>query len=832
VTWQAALTAALASGETEEAARIVLDEVLSEQRHALGGHVPALAVRGFLQGGDLVFAISGPEGGWQVERSLLDLANRARANPDISISLLGAVAASAIGRDRWGEEEWLPYGYIGAGSPPEAPELDYLQTDRDVRINAALDSCDLVLVGRPASGKTASAAEAAKVCRARHDDGVIWLDLTDPFDNAETVMLTLLRSPARNRFLVVVDNLQANASAAMDVLRLVQRLREEIGLSIRVLATCWSSATALIEALPIRFTTITADGGEVVQRLIAETRDAGFVADVFDRLASGDLVLAKAALQHFRTVGRVPQPRELATMVATRLRIDLLTDVRARRALYWFACMNLFEIGVYRQYCADVYPDWPIADLRRRGLIRLDDEMYTIGHPSTASAIVNYANDNWSDPAEPFPAPSRLAFEYLRRAGKPAVQATLEKLDLVNHGRAPYHDRQVLARVWPHRGVLARNLRDQALERDHTWGGNVASAAFAAAALALLDEHGAWRAAADFVRGQWAYDTSHELPREIGAHPSADAADFVMLRRAMIAEDRQADSARSGPDAENIDFDRFYRTWMLGILLTFENTAVDRDRTRTEALIRIADRHQLRSGAFYPERVPWITARVLNGLWHGNLTRHTSRTVSRACDWLRRPVEEGGPFDGRWHSGTGTWNTDVMTTAMCITALIHAGVGADDACVRAGYRYLKQEMPRWRLPGREIDCAAAAEAILLAGPDRTEIYPVVTGLLEWVERGEDQPSPDNEESAKITYIAEQVIWIVQRIIEQELEALPVDFDSLARGVQTLTAPLMNEAFAAGENSPGQSARSPVNGTSKNTDPTGEHRNEVSAPGEG
>jgi hypothetical protein len=321
--------------------------------------------------------------------------------------------------------------------------------------------------------------------------------------------------------------------------------------------------------------------------------------------------------------------------------------------------------------------------------------------------------------------------------------------------------------------VLARYLRNQALNRDRTWNGNAGSAAFAAVALALLDQHEAWAATADYVRAQWSYATPPELPRYVGPAPSADAGDFVMIQQAMRAEDGKTGALEQHLrlSAENIDIDRFYRTWMLGILLTFENTAVSDDGARGAALIRIAEHHQLANGAFYPERVPWITARALNGLWHGNLTRHTSTMVDRACNWLRLPVEQGGPFDGRWHSGTGSWNSDVMTTAMCITALVHAGLGVNDPCVRSGYEYLKQEMPSWRLPGREIDCAAAAEAMLLVGQDQQEIYPVVVELLQWAGHGETPSAPGGEESVKIPYVAEQVIWIVQRIVERELEAL-------------------------------------------------------------
>ncbi|GAA2008696.1 hypothetical protein [Catenulispora subtropica] len=788
MTWQSELLASLSRGNSEASAAIVIRQVVQEQKNGIARQ-PALIVHGEFQDDEVVFSVRAPGGrSWTVGRPLLDLAEWARSRSDFEPSLLAAVASSVTGTAHWDDEEWIPFGYVGTGSMPHdlIRDIDHhVSTDRDDMIVEKLaGGLDVLVVGPPASGKTLSILTAAQRRQSHHEDHVIWLDLTEAFDNAEAMMLAFLKAPRSRGYLVVVDNLQANVTATYAIFDLITRLRDELDLPVRTLATCWPSAHDLVLALPVTFTRIAARGTEVIHMLLAESRQTDLVATEFDELSGGDVLLAKSALKYFQRRGRMPDDDELAETIAAVTRADQVMRPETRRTLYWFASLGGFEIGVYRMFCETEGLAAPVSELLSMKLITCSDEVLSIGHPSKAAAIVRYAVGHWNDPEHPFERPSKLAFEYLRRSGKAAVQATLEKLDLVNHRSENRREDRILAKVWPHRKALIRFLRDQSIARDHSWGGNVASAAFAAIALALADEREAWKVSADYVRRHWRYDASLSLPAYHGAQPSPDADDFfVHIRSAMRAEDESSPiwaNRRSRQSAESINMDRFHRTWMLGILLTFENTAMLRDPGRAELLKAIAGQAQLASGAFYPERVPWLTARVLNGLWHGGDSRDTSAIVRDACEWLRRPVDDGGPFDGRWRSGTGSWNSDVLTTAMCMTALLHAGVPASDRCIRAGYGYLKEQMPEWRQPGREIDCAAAAEAIMLAGPDRREIYPAIVDLLIWVGNGDGDGSVGEEESMKIPYVAEQVVWIVQGIVQRELEALLQDFEPSAR----------------------------------------------------
>lgn len=470
MTWQSELLEALSRGDSEASAAIVIGQVVQEQQSGIA-RLPALAVHGEFESDEVVFSVRAPGGaGWTVSRPLLDLAEWARSRSDFEPSLLAAVASSVTGTAHWDDEEWIPFGYVGAGSMPDdlIRDIDgYVSTDRDEMIVEKLAGAqDVLVVGPPASGKTLSIFAAARRRKSQYEDHVIWLDLTEAFDNVEATMLAFLKAPRSRGYLVVVDNLQANVTATFAIFDLITRLREELGLPIRTLATCWPSAHDLVLALPLTFTQIAARGTEVIHMLLAESRQTDLVATEFDELSGGDVLLAKSALKYFQRFGRMPDDDELAETIAAVTRADQVTHPVTRRTLYWFASLGGFEIGVYRMFCETEGLAAPVKELLSMKLISCSDEVLSIGHPSKAAAIVRYAVGHWNDPEQPFERPSRLAFEYLRRSGKAAVQATLEKLDLVNHRSASRREDRILSDVWPRRKALIRFLRDQSIMRD------------------------------------------------------------------------------------------------------------------------------------------------------------------------------------------------------------------------------------------------------------------------------------------------------------------------------------------------------------------------------
>ncbi|MFD0631741.1 hypothetical protein ACFQ9X_08980 [Catenulispora yoronensis] len=401
MTWQSELLSALARDDSSAAAEIVIRQVVQEQKSGIVG-LPALTVHGELQAGMVVFSVRAPSGrGWTVSRPLPELAEWARSRRDFEPSLLAAVASSFTGTAHWDDEEWIPFGYVGTGSMPRdlIRDIDgYVSTDRDETIVERLAGAEDVLVmGPPASGKTLSIFAAARRRKSHHEDHVIWLDLTEAFDNAEATLLAFLKAPSSRGYLVVIDNLQANVTATRAIFDLITRLRDGLNMPIRTLATCWPSAYDLVMELPIAFSRIAVWGSEVIHMLLAESQQTDLVATEIDQLSGGDVLLAKSALKYFQQFGRLPSDDELAETIAAVTHADQVTEPETRRTLYWFASLGAFEIGVYRMYCVTEGLAAPVQELMSMKLISYSDEVLSIGHPSKAAAIVRYAVRHWDD---------------------------------------------------------------------------------------------------------------------------------------------------------------------------------------------------------------------------------------------------------------------------------------------------------------------------------------------------------------------------------------------------------------------------------------------------
>jgi len=226
-----------------------------------------------------------------------------------------------------------------------------------------------------------------------------------------------------------------------------------------------------------------------------------------------------------------------------------------------------------------------------------------------------------------------------------------------------------------------------------------------------------------------------------------------------------------------IDLDRMHRTWVLGLLLGFEASAVQRDPERRAKLVACAELAADPAGFFYPRRVPWVAARVLLGLAAVGESIHTSAIVRGATNWLLTPAPEGPCQFGVWESGTGTWNTAVMTTTMCLTALVRCGVPATHPMIVAGASYVDSKAAEWQAPGQELDAADALETRLLTGRHWIDGKRELAQLLDWARdsdpwlRATETASMRQDESSKVPAMASGLVRIVWEIVRAEMPVL-------------------------------------------------------------
>jgi len=691
-----------------------LAEIRAEQHEALSGRESSLILDGRIDAASERLEINVGTAARPAALVIsVDLA-RIELAARTRFSPLRLVAASMVGQVLGRHLERFPE--IERSKRPRREELA-APGQTVMRLCRSLEQrFDVVLVGGQGTQKTASAASVAYHLESQ-GHACAWLDLRDGRAGAETIAWEILQLPRHDDLLVVLNQVQDHISEVGPVLQLARLLRSDFLLSTRLLAT---GRSAIIDSS-----------------------------------------------RAFRLFERVP----------TRTS-DLLPTTEAERvAVYWFACLKLLEIRppgtiVRQNFAADLIDrlsTGPDAYLSR------NSAHYSLAVGRDAAMLIRRLRG--STP------PGDVIWGYLRSIGPSAGSDLLHRLDRGDVQGGTTDGGSYLRPAWELLFRLGETL-DEHCRRDPSWGENVGAAVFAAEALAELGHHSQWEEVARFVRGRWRYDRPGVLP-EPADRPTSEAADFYEIARCMDIEDAYLNlpnigrTPASGHEATDaIDLDRFHRTWMLGVLLGFEGTALHKAKDLTSAMIETAEAScDPVDGHFYPRRVPWVTARVVLGLCRAEQTYQNSETVRRACEWLKRPRSQGGPYGGWWKGGTGSWNRDEATTAMCVAALIRAGDG-DSPEVHTALAWLRARVSEWTKTDREIDLALALEATLLGAAEWRSSYARILNLLHWAageiqRKTTRQPEPRfvPENALRAPFAAAQLAILVRVAVGRESEAL-------------------------------------------------------------
>jgi hypothetical protein len=625
------------------------------------------------------------------------------------------------------------------------------------------------IVGPSSSGKTVI-LNALSSIQQKQGGNVVWINLADPDVGLPGFLLELATRtiPPIGSSYVIMDDVQSAPVLARRFLELRRSLPKEL---TWVLGS-WPDALDLLEQFLTSNQLIRTEPNDVCRRIISRSVKNSEDGQRLLGLANGDALVAELGRDYYRRHHRVPSSTELAASAyeVTGGRTQLSQpDLQTLRAV---ACLGMFEIDAdVRLFSARERVS--IDRLVGSGILRRNGQFVIFGHRTVARLVVRHVDRTAPDLAKTTAV--QLSVDYLRRAGANQIKQTLDRLDLF--GVSDDHDQfgaAFLAQCWTSLRVLVRHLIHQ-VHADPTWGDNIASAVFAADAFAELGMHDEWATIASYVRSRWALPAGECLP--VPTSPdTAEFDDFVEIQRRMNDEDGLGETP-GWIKGEDVDLQEFHRTWVLGLLLGFEGKALDGDVQRLSVLRSMAARSISPEGAFYPARVPWVTARVLIGLSTGGDTVATSAAAASAASWLRTRPPVGPCHFGVWRSGTGTWNTDLQVTALVLLALGRAGVDPGDTAVRGGLNYLRAGRNEWYRPGKEIDAAQAVEAALVLGGHWRDYEPELRGLLNWAQDSRSWASAralasvTQDESSKIPAVVSALIEVIWETVRAELPLL-------------------------------------------------------------
>ncbi|WP_436523045.1 hypothetical protein [Actinoplanes sp. HUAS TT8] len=623
---------------------------------------------------------------------------------------------------------------------------------------------DILVVGDPGSGRSALAANFAHQAEI-NERGVIWLNFTDPDDGPESVLVTLFQAARNDSFLLVIDDMQANLPVLKALFGCIRTLREDFGLTIQVLATSWRAMTDLLDQgeSAITLQTIGIDGADTITLMLDE-HNGEFSEEVrrdIRDLADGDVHTAASAIEFRVHNARVPSEAELQEQYTANV-----APGRQRAALYHLASLGFFGESLPEGEARSLFGD-EVEAFQRRGVVHRTDDAFTLGPRRRAGLIIRYALEHWIEAQGPENRPENIVWQHLQAGGDARLKATLSRID---HFRSPGRLRVESLYLKLSREMLEylRFWLEQSTEEDPAWGDNLGAAVFAAMALTRLHRDEEWLRIATKIRERWRYDDPAQLTLEpIGAN-TEDFADFEEIAEQMRGEDELYGKAGhpSGMSWQEFDAEKekAYRNWALGLLLGLEGTAPlqYRDDNRIQHLVRMAARAQQRRGHFFPARVPWVTARIVQGLCSAVIRPRDNETVRRASNWLLSQVDDKSHW---WRSGTGSWNTDELATSMALTALVLSG-HRDEPKVEKALTWLRSREGQWTSRNREIDLALVLETLRLCTED--SVHPHLTTLLERanqeLESSRDVSLDRPEERLRLPFITAQLADIVERTV--------------------------------------------------------------------
>jgi hypothetical protein len=646
--------------------------------------------------------------------------------------------------------------------------------------DAITEGLDLLIVGKHGSGRTALAAVVAQEMD-REKYGEIWLSLSDPGDGAESVVTALMMMAKRDRYLVVVDDLQANLPTVQTLFSCILRLRKEFDLTIQVLATSVAEKIRPGDQI-LPFRTIKVEAGPIIGQMMNDAGIADTDRDTFRQLAGDDVHIAAQAIDMYKAspTRQIPTEKALQEVFAGGATTD-----REQGALYYLACLGSLGLVMRESDADDTFGRETMLSLLEKDLVHRSDGAFTIAPRRRAWLIMKYASAHWPVAGES-DKPEEIVWSHLQGKDR-LIRATLSQIDsYVEHDTLSKENSYLLS-TWDMSEKVVRWLETQT-ELDCAWKNNLGSAVFAASALAKLQHYDKWLKIATWVRSRWRYDDPALMRPEPVGGLTTDAEDFDQIAAEMVSEDAAyaPDPHPSGIPATDFDPGKAYRNWALGLLLCLEGTAplVHREPERIKQLLAMAARAaDEETGCFYPPRVPWVTARIVIGMCHAEVDPGSNQTIAAACRWLHDLVTDPGRPTW-WRSGTGRWNSDESATAMCVVALTAAdlSIGYRKAIGTAtAWLTSPNQKANWTEPDREIDLAQVVQALALRSDPL--LQEALGTLIERTIKELKQPTPRDElpqDRLRLPFFAAQLTEIVWQIV-------PAGFVRLLRDVMSAGA---------------------------------------------
>ncbi len=623
-----------------------------------------------------------------------------------------------------------------------AAHQEWIQHPAIGKISEAIDRArGCLLSGPSSSGKSVLAAQVARNY-VMSKPWVRYINLSNiGITPTISVEAFFFADADESSGLLVADDLQSNPQLAKFILALSstsQRVRRQGGPV--VVAVSWPDFAADVARWHENCLPIAVSSSQIRPKLLRRYADS-ISQDDLDGLAAllgEDLFLLSLGLEQTKKAGHGVTLEIIAAEAwKSRTEHSGVSNNAAERVALVAGSLGRYDIAVaplFLEHEAHVEAE-VITRLIESRLLRRHRGKVTIGHRSLCGLLTEWLGEEteWKSFSQNGPQTSlEVVFDYLQSLGSMLAVDTLRAL----HARAGFRDKPELDKraaavteLWSTFNAAVERMSDQQA-KDPTWGKVPSSAMFAVLTFSGIGEAALATSSLEFLRQHWELKDGSLV---IEAKDFSTTDDFVIIGEKQKDQDLSLNEALPAgwEPAAQIDLERFHKTWLTGMILCAEGAA-QKPRYPLSELAEAAERQRLDSGAFYPSRVPWCTARMLLGLAVCGHNIHTSSSVADSVNWLLRERNQGGArFNGVWESGTGTWNSTLETTALTLLALAAVGYDNADGQIQVARDYLLSMRPHWVDRNQELDGALALQALLETGTDWEDLSSEAQKLARW-----------------------------------------------------------------------------------------------------
>lgn len=690
-------------------------------------------------------------------------------------------------------------------------EIKYTQQVEHILENINRYNNPILVRGDSSSGKTYSVVRALANLNFE-EYSYTWIDFSDVYVNISNFIFSVLRFDKRKKHILVLDNLQVYPFKIKWIKEAIEFIKEiNKNVDFQIILISWNFIKNAIcdefenEIIDLPFV------GEESVKLLLDGENNKYSEDIISN-SKGDIYIANKTLEYISLYKEFPTSRQLSEMIYNEFTKNLLGDRRKFRkhneVLFYLACLGTLEIHVEKGYIINKGYQDELDYLIENKIIRayMTGSHHTylnIGHRSLAHKIMLHILNLYADMNEIVQqkGPVDLAIEYFQSVGNGSEQlfSTLQRLDLQSNNN-------IFSKLWDCFSVIRSKLLKPVENMDLTWGNNMASMIFAVEAYCEMKFDSSFDVDQYIsktlieINKRWTYKSDFSDLEYIqnDASCTVELEDFTKKICETMKEEEKTKLYSDDMKHDKIDFEKMHKNWLVGLLIGC--MGITKNNELMQKYIQCAENMISNNGAFYPERVSWVTTRCIIGLTHcgifyNDIHNKYHQLIKKSCDWLVSQFSPHLPWEveeiecGGWYSGTGTWNSNEQITIMSLYALRKAKFPMEKypVLIEAEKEIINKKdllVKMFKKNNVFLDSMWLVALMVENNKDISDVIGLIQDMtnqtLEKWSTASLSADDTNSESSDMQFLAKEIIKIIwtllTRNIKQLLTGLEVDYN--------------------------------------------------------